>query len=93
MACVSGEREFQSQIVATGKKLALVCHNVLWRSKALFDCCIYYSVVAMGGDGTVNKVADGLLTASQKLRDIDLKPGFTPTKARIPLGIIPIGQL
>jgi len=47
----------------------------------------------MGGDGTVNKVADGLLTASQKLRDIDLKPGFTPTKARIPLGIIPIGQL
>ena len=46
----------------------------------------------MGGDGTVNKVADGLLSASQKYRDIELKSGFTPTRARIPLGIIPVGQ-
>jgi diacylglycerol kinase family enzyme len=46
----------------------------------------------MGGDGTVSKVADGLLTASQKRKDIDQKCGFTPVKAAIPLGIIPIGK-
>ena len=51
-----------------------------------------FSVVAMGGDGTVNKVADGLMSASQKYRDIEQKTGFTPTRARIPLGIIPIGK-
>ncbi|XP_060598837.1 ceramide kinase-like protein [Ruditapes philippinarum] len=52
-----------------------------------YDC-----IVAMGGDGTVSKVADGLLTASQKRKDIDQKSGFTPVKAAIPLGIIPIGS-
>jgi diacylglycerol kinase family enzyme len=46
----------------------------------------------MGGDGTISKVADGLLTASQKRKDIDQKSGFTPVKAAIPLGIIPIGK-
>lgn len=52
-----------------------------------YDC-----VIAMGGDGTVSKVADGLLTASQRRKDVDLKSGFTPVKAALPLGIIPIGS-
>lgn len=52
-----------------------------------FDC-----VVAMGGDGTTSKVVDGLLTASQTRKQIDPKPSFSPTKARIPLGIIPCGS-
>ncbi|KAK3581636.1 hypothetical protein CHS0354_011135 [Potamilus streckersoni] len=51
----------------------------------------YDVIIAMGGDGTVNQVADGLLTQSQKDKDIELKPGFSPTKAKVPLGIIPIG--
>lgn len=45
----------------------------------------------MGGDGTVSKVADGLMSASQKYKDIEQKYGFTPAKACLPLGIIPIG--
>ncbi|XP_052810325.1 ceramide kinase-like protein [Mya arenaria] len=52
-----------------------------------FDC-----IIAMGGDGTANKAADGLLTASQKYRGVDQKPGFTPVRARLPLGIIPCGS-
>ncbi|KAK3109145.1 hypothetical protein FSP39_023933 [Pinctada imbricata] len=51
-----------------------------------YDC-----VVAMGGDGTANKVASGLLTASQGIHDVEIKNGFTPAKAVMPLGIIPTG--
>ncbi|XP_052247823.1 ceramide kinase-like protein [Dreissena polymorpha] len=52
-----------------------------------FDC-----IIAMGGDGTANKVADGLMTASQRCRDVDQKLGFTPVRARLPFGIIPCGS-
>jgi len=55
----------------------------------ILDLC---SVVAMGGDGTANKVVDGLLTASQRYRDVEVKPGFTPVRSRLPVGIIPCGN-
>ncbi|XP_071101915.1 ceramide kinase-like protein [Haliotis cracherodii] len=51
-----------------------------------FDC-----IVACGGDGTACKVADALLNRWQKDNDIDVKPGFTPARCHIPLGIIPLG--
>ena len=57
-------------------------------------CCslFNYSIVAMGGDGTANKVIDGILTHSQKDCDIEPKPGFTPVRAKVPIGIIPVGK-
>ena len=50
------------------------------------------SIVAMGGDGTANKVIDSLLTHSQRDYDIEPKPGFNPVRAKLPVGIIPIGN-
>ena len=46
----------------------------------------------MGGDGTTNRVIDGLLSHSQKDCDIEPKPGFTPVRAKLPVGIIPVGK-
>ena len=51
-----------------------------------------FSIVAMGGDGTANKVIDSLLTHSQRDYDIEPKPGFNPVRAKLPVGIIPIGE-
>ena len=52
----------------------------------------YFSIVAMGGDGTANKVIDSLLTHSQRDYDIEPKPGFNPVRAKLPVGIIPCGN-
>lgn len=53
---------------------------------------LYYSIIAMGGDGTVNAVMNALLNKSQKEADVEMKHGFMPVKALKPLGIIPVGK-
>ena len=53
---------------------------------------VFCRIVAVGGDGTANKVADALLKRAQKEYDVELKPGLSPVKAPLPLGIIPQGK-
>ncbi|KAK7498390.1 hypothetical protein BaRGS_00010344 [Batillaria attramentaria] len=52
-----------------------------------FDC-----IIAFGGDGTVHQVLNGLMNHTHKEQEIEMKPGFTPVKATVPLGIIPVGK-
>ena len=53
---------------------------------------LLFSITCVGGDGTVSKLATALLNKMHAVKHIDLKLGFTPTTATIPLGIIPTGQ-
>ncbi len=52
----------------------------------------YFRIVAIGGDGTVGQVLNGLLNKTQQEEDVDLHSGFSPAKGLLPLGIIPTGQ-
>ena len=57
-----------------------------------FDLEEYDSVVCVGGDGTVNKVINGLLNRIQEVDGIEMKSGVSPHKSRLPVGIIPLGK-
>ena len=51
-----------------------------------------FSLVAMGGDGSVHRMINGLLNLTQKQEKVDVRPNFLPAKAPIPVGIIPVGR-
>ena len=57
-----------------------------------FDLEEYDSIVCVGGDGTVNRVVDGLLSRIQQADGIEMKFGVNPHKSRLPVGIIPLGK-
>ncbi|XP_069111083.1 ceramide kinase-like protein [Argopecten irradians] len=51
-----------------------------------YDC-----IACMGGDGTVNQVATGLMNKFQAMNDVEIKSGFTPVPCTVPLCILPTG--
>ncbi|OWF45408.1 ceramide kinase-like protein [Mizuhopecten yessoensis] len=51
-----------------------------------YDC-----IACMGGDGTVNQVATGLMNKIQAKNDVEVKAGFTPVACNVPLCILPTG--
>ncbi|XP_060083481.1 ceramide kinase-like protein [Ylistrum balloti] len=51
-----------------------------------YDC-----IACMGGDGTVNQVATGLMNKIQAINDVEIKYGFTPVACNVPLCIFPTG--
>ncbi|XP_033762844.1 ceramide kinase-like protein [Pecten maximus] len=51
-----------------------------------YDC-----IACMGGDGTVNQVATGLMNKIQAMNDVEIKLGFTPAPCNVPLCILPTG--
>lgn len=55
------------------------------------DLAEYDSIVCVGGDGTVSKVVNELLTRVQKDHDVSLKPGCCVIRPTVPVGIIPVG--
>jgi hypothetical protein len=40
----------------------------------------------------VNQLLNGLMSRSQKEQGVKCMPGFSPAKALLPMGIIPIGR-
>ncbi|KAL8601269.1 hypothetical protein ACOMHN_003213 [Nucella lapillus] len=82
---------FQNAGVATD--MTIIQHNEHVKQEMVhlniddFDC-----IIAMGGDGTVNQVLNGLMSRSQKEQEVDLKKGQSPARALVPLGVIPIGK-
>ena len=57
-----------------------------------FDLDEYDSIICVGGDGTANKVVNGLLGRIQELDGVDMRAGVNPHKSRLPVGIIPLGK-
>ncbi|XP_076439472.1 uncharacterized protein LOC143279336 [Babylonia areolata] len=82
---------FQNAGVATD--VTIIQHNEHVKQEMIhlnihdFDC-----VIAMGGDGTVSQVLNGLMNRSQKEQEVDMKRGHSPARALVPMGIIPIGK-
>ncbi len=57
-----------------------------------FDVDDYDSVLCVGGDGTVNRVVNGLLNRVQEVDGIEMKCGINPHRSRLPVGVIPLGK-
>ncbi|XP_042311303.1 ceramide kinase-like protein isoform X2 [Sceloporus undulatus] len=56
------------------------------------DLTLFNGVVCVGGDGTASEVAHGLLLRAQIDAGRDRNDILEPTRAQIPLGIIPAGS-
>ena len=53
-----------------------------------------YSIVCVGGDGTVHKTVNALLNKIQNENGTDLRGNlFQPAKCLTPIGVIPVGKL
>lgn len=52
----------------------------------------YDGILCVGGDGTVNRVVNGLLNRIQEIGGIEMNAGVVPHKSRLPVGIIPLGE-
>ena len=52
----------------------------------------YFSIVCIGGDGTVNQLLNGLLHRTLHYKGVKVTPGTTPPQPPLPMGIIPAGK-
>ena len=49
-----------------------------------FDLYEYDSIICVGGDGTVNKVVNGLLNRIHDIDGVEMRTGVNPHKSRLP---------
>ncbi len=86
--------QIQQNKFVSDSKITEIAHNEHIRMEFChFDLNEYDGVVCVGGDGTASRVVNGLLNRIQEVDGIEMRTGVSPHKSRLPVGIIPLGEL
>ena len=64
-----------------------------WKIYSNYIMLLFFSLVCVGGDGSLNKIASALLTRTQQDGGVEFEDGDPPRRCCLPIGIIPTGEL